>query len=72
MSGVKHLVENKAALPYEQLCEALIEQFAVKESVNWESLLPPAQQQELFGGEILHLVEGFNATWPNYRNAVLT
>ncbi len=64
MSGVKHLVENKAALPYEQLCKALIEQFAVKENVNWESLLPYAQQKELFGGEILNIV----ADHPKFTN----
>lgn len=64
MAGVKHLVENKAALPYEQLCKALIEQFAVRENVNWESLLPYAQQKELFGGEILNIV----ADHPKFTN----
>ncbi|MFN8277013.1 MAG: N-6 DNA methylase [Chitinophagales bacterium] len=64
MASIKHLVENKTKLQYDELSAAVIEQFAVKEKVNWESLLPTAQQQELFGGEILRLV----ADHPKFTN----
>ena len=51
MANIKLLVENKTMLDYPALCKALIEQFGVSEPVNWDSILPAPQQQELFGGE---------------------
>lgn len=64
MAGIKHLVESKQTLQYEELCGAIIDQFAVKENINWDSLLPTPQQQELFGGEILRLI----ADHPKFAN----
>lgn len=57
MTNIRQLVENKDRLDYPALCSALIEQFGVSEPVNWDSILPASQQQELFGGEVLRLVE---------------
>lgn len=57
MANIRQLVENKDKLDYPALCSALIEQFGVTEPVNWDSILPASQQQELFGGEVLRLVE---------------
>ena len=57
MANIKQLVENKTRLDYPALCKALIEQFGVSEPVNWDSILPAPQQQELFGGEVLRFVE---------------
>ncbi len=57
MANIKQLVENKTRLDYPALCKALIEQFGVGEAVNWDSVLPAPQQQELFGGEVLRFVE---------------
>ncbi len=57
MANIKQLVENKTRLDYPALCKALIEQFGVSEPVNWDSILPAPQQQELFGGEVLRYVE---------------
>jgi hypothetical protein len=57
VANIKQLVENKARLDYPALCKALIEQFGVSETVNWNSILPAPQQQELFGGEVLRFVE---------------
>ena len=57
MANIKQLVENKTRLDYPSLCKALIEQFGVSEPVNWDSILPAPQQQELFGGEVLRFVE---------------
>ena len=53
---VQQLVENKDTLNYQQICTALIETFRVNEKINWESILPAQQQQDLFGGETLRLV----------------
>lgn len=57
MANIKQLVENKTRLDYPALCKALIEQFGINEPVNWDSILPAPQQQELFGGEVLRFVE---------------
>ena len=57
MANIKQLVENKTRLDYPALCKALIEQFGIGETVNWASILPAPQQQELFGGEVLRFVE---------------
>lgn len=64
MAGIKHLVESKQTLQYEELCKAIIDQFAVKENINWDSLLPAPQQQELFGGETLRVI----ADHPKFAN----
>lgn len=53
---MQHLVETTAKLDYKQLSESLIRTFGVTEAVNWESTLPAAQQQQLFGGEILRTI----------------
>lgn len=53
---IQHLVETTAKLDYKQLSESLIRTFGVTEAVNWESTLPAAQQQQLFGGEILRTI----------------
>lgn len=57
MTIIRQLVENKSKLEYETLCKALIQQFGVNESISWDSVLPAPQQQELFGGEVLRLIE---------------
>ncbi len=57
MANIRELVENKEKLNYAVLCKALIQQFGVNEPVNFESVLPASQQQELFGGEVLRLIE---------------
>ncbi len=49
---IQQLVEPVAQLDYPKLCESLIRTFGMSEPVNWESVLPPSQQQ-YFGGEIL-------------------
>lgn len=56
MPTVKELIENKEKLNYNELCTALVSQFGVNEKVNFDSILPSTQQQELFGGEILRLI----------------
>ncbi len=56
MANIRQLVENKQKLDYAALCKALIEQFGVNDAVNWNSVLPSSQQQELFGGEVLRYV----------------
>lgn len=56
MTIIRQLVENKSKLEYETLCKALIQQFGINEPINWDSVLPAPQQQELFGGEVLRLV----------------
>lgn len=57
MTIIRQLVENKSKLDYETLCKALIQQFGINEPISWDSVLPAPQQQELFGGEVLRLVE---------------
>lgn len=57
MANIKQLVENKSSLDYPALCSALVEQFGITEKVNWDSVLPAPQQQELFGGEVLRFIE---------------
>ncbi len=64
MASIKQLVADQTKLQYDELSRALIAQFGVREKINWESLLPHAQQQELFGGEILRLV----ADHPKFTN----
>ncbi len=64
MASIKQLVENKTTLPYEELCKALIDLFNVKDLVSFASVLPHANQQELFGGETLRLV----ADHPEFAN----
>jgi hypothetical protein len=54
--SIRDLVANTGKLQYNPLCSALIERFGVKQSVNWDSVLPHEQQQTLFGGEILRLI----------------
>lgn len=54
--NIKEIVSNAGTLPYRELCTALIDRFAVKQPVNWESVMPYAVQQSLFGGEILRLI----------------
>ncbi len=56
MANIRQLIENKQKLDYAELCKALIEQFGLTETVNWESALPASQQQELFGGEVLRYI----------------
>ncbi|HKZ57102.1 MAG TPA: hypothetical protein VJ024_05335, partial [Thermodesulfovibrionales bacterium] len=54
--NIKEIVSSANKLPYKELCTALIDRFAVKQPVNWESVMPYAGQQSLFGGEILRLI----------------
>ncbi len=54
--NIKDLISNTSKLQYKELCSALIERFAVKQAVKWDSVLPHEQQQTLFGGEILRLI----------------
>jgi len=56
MPTVRELIENKEKLNYNELCTALVSQFGVNEKVNFDSILPSPQQQELFGGETLRLI----------------
>ncbi len=56
MATIRQLVENKTTLDYAALCTALIQQFSVNETVNFNSVLPAAQQKELFGGEERKLI----------------
>ncbi len=60
---IQQLVETSAKLDYKQLCESLIRTFGVTGPVNWESVLPPSQQQ-LFGGEVLRNI----ADHPTFAN----
>ncbi len=61
MITIKQLVENKQKLDYPAICQALMERFSVPEPVNWNSVLPVPQQQELFGGEVLRLIADYEA-----------
>lgn len=54
--SIRDLVSNTSKLQYKELCSALIERFGVKQTANWDSVLPHEQQQTLFGGEILRLI----------------
>ena len=57
MADICKLVENKDKLEYAELCKALIQQFGLSEkAVNWESVVPASQQQELFGGEVPRMI----------------
>lgn len=53
---IQPLVEQVSRLDYQKLCETLIRTFGITEPVNWESSLPAAQQQQLFGGELLRKI----------------
>lgn len=53
---IQPLVEQVSRLDYQKLCETLIRTFGITEPVNWESSLPAAQQQQLFGGELLRII----------------
>lgn len=53
---IKQLVEPVTKLDYPALCEDLIRTFGMSEVVNWESTLSAAQQQQLFGGELLRSI----------------
>ena len=53
---IQQLVEPVATLDYRGLCESLIRTFGMSEPVNWDSSLSVAQQQQLFGGELLRII----------------
>lgn len=53
---IQQFVEPVAKLDYRALCESLIRTFGMSEPVNWESSLSSAQQQQLFGGELLRII----------------
>ncbi len=53
---IQQFVEPVAKLDYRILCESLIRTFGMSEPVNWESSLSAAQQQQLFGGELLRII----------------
>ena len=53
---IKEVLTRAVGLPYKELCSALIERFGVKQTVKWDSVLPHAEQQTLFGGEVLRLI----------------
>ncbi|MBW6486246.1 MAG: Eco57I restriction-modification methylase domain-containing protein [Syntrophobacterales bacterium] len=53
---IRQYVKPVAKLDYNTLCESLIRTFGMTETVKWDSSLSTAQQQQLFGGELLRIV----------------
>lgn len=53
---IQQFVKPVVKLDYRTLCEALIRTFGMTEPVKWDSSLSTAQQQQLFGGELLRIV----------------
>ena len=53
---IKEVVTRAVGLPYKELCSALIECFGVRQPVKWDGVLPHAEQQTLFRGEVLRLI----------------
>lgn len=55
MSSIRSLVENKSKLDYKELTLSLVQEFGIKDKVEWDSVIPAQVQKELFGGETLRL-----------------
>lgn len=53
---IQQFVKPVTKLDYRTLCESMIRTFGMTEPVKWESSLSTAQQQQLFGGELLRIV----------------
>jgi len=53
MIDIKNYIKEVTKIDYPKVCELLIHQFGVNQNVNWEAILPVAQQKELFGAELL-------------------
>ncbi len=53
---IQQFVKPVTKLDYRLLCESLIRTFGMTEPVKWDSSLSTAQQQQLFGGELLRIV----------------
>ena len=55
MSSIRSLVENKNKLDYKELTLSLVQEFGIKDKVEWDSVIPSQVQKDLFGGETLRL-----------------
>lgn len=55
MPNIRSLVENKKELDYKELTLSLVQEFGIKDKVEWDSVIPSQVQKDLFGGETLRL-----------------
>lgn len=55
MPNIRSLVENKSKLDYKELTLSLVQEFGIKDKVEWDSVIPSQVQKDLFGGETLRL-----------------
>ena len=55
MPSIRSLVENKKELDYKELTLSLVQEFGIKDKIEWDSIIPAQVQKELFGGETLRL-----------------
>lgn len=55
MPNIRSLVENKNKLDYKELTLSLVQEFGIRDKVEWDSVIPSQVQKDLFGGETLRL-----------------
>lgn len=67
MSSIRSLVENKSKLDYKELTLSLVQEFGIKDKVEWDSVIPAQVQKELFGGETLRLFKD-HETFANQKD----
>lgn len=67
MSNIRSLVENKSKLDYKELTLSLVQEFGIKDKVEWDSVIPAQVQKELFGGETLRLFKD-HETFANQKD----
>lgn len=67
MSNIRSLVENKSKLDYKELTLSLVQEFGIKDKVEWDSVIPARVQKELFGGETLRLFKD-HETFANQKD----
>lgn len=67
MSNIRSLVENKSKLDYKELTLSLVQEFGIKDKVEWDSVIPAQIQKELFGGETLRLFKD-HETFANQKD----
>lgn len=67
MSSIRSLVENKSNLDYKGLTLSLVQEFGIKDKVEWDSVIPAQVQKELFGGETLRLFKD-HETFANQKD----
>ena len=59
----RDLITNKKSLDYKEITTAIIGEFNIKKKINWDAVVPEQNQHNIFGGELLRLIEDH----PNFR-----